>query len=203
MERPLAVAAAGRLRVFVVKSGVEIIRDNTDKLRDGLALLTGQDVLVGVPADKSHRDGSKPIGNAALAYIHDNGAPEVNVPARPFMVPGIENAQNKIAERMRAAAEAAIDGRPEGVTRNLNAAGLIAQASIRARITEGIPPPLADSTIRGRRYQRGTATMRAGEVKELSRRAAGRDPSVGLVKPLINTGQLRNAITYVIRRFKK
>ncbi|MNT58599.1 hypothetical protein D3C72_1960450 [compost metagenome] len=86
----------------------------------------------------------------------------------------------------------------------LNAAGLIAQAGARNRITSSNYEPLSPSTIRNRRKSRNTQSMRAEEQKYLDMVANGASPAQAQadagIQPLINTGQLRNSITYVIRK---
>lgn len=62
------------------------------------------------------------------------------------------------------------------------------------RITNTGFTPLADSTVEAR-ARRG----RKGAKAELARRAAGELPGTDLVKPLIDTGQYRRAITHVVR----
>lgn len=158
-----------------MKNGVTVIVDDTTKVVSGLNLLASTRVMVGVPAEKTNRD--DPITNAALAYIHDHGAPEVGIPARPFMEPGIESVQVKIEDTLYLTAQAASDGKPEAVERGFQRAGLIAQAGIRAKITEGPFEPLKPSTLAARRRRGRTGT-----------------------KPLLDTGQMRNAINYVIRK---
>ncbi|MBX4298880.1 hypothetical protein K4H04_24285, partial [Mycobacterium tuberculosis] len=63
---------------------------------------------------------------------------------------------------------------------------------MRAKITEGPFVPLAAATLRAR-ARRG----RSGAAKELASRAAGNAPDNSNAKPLIDTGQYRQAITYV------
>jgi hypothetical protein len=104
--------------------------------------------------------------------------------------------KNDIAEYLKRAAQLALKSDPAGFERMLNALGLLAQNNIRAKIAEGIPPPLALSTILGRLK---ASTGIAGARAELRRRMGGAPPSMDLAKPLIATGQLRNSITYVIR----
>jgi phage gpG-like protein len=128
-----------------------------------------------VPSDKAERKDSNEPSNAMLAYIHDNGSPAQNIPARPFMRPGIESAKGAIEAVMKLGAKKALDGDETAVVVSLHQAGLIAQRSIRARINEGIDPPLAESTLRARARKGAKGT-----------------------KPLIRTGQLRNSINYVI-----
>lgn len=151
--------------------------DRLDDLMKQIKSLTQSRVLVGVPAGETDRQGGEPITNAALAYIHDNGAPEVNIPARQFMAPGIAAAEDRITTALKTGARGALLGDKDAADIAFNKAGLIAQSSIRSKINEGVPPPLAPSTLADRR-RRG----RTGE------------------KPLIDTGQLRNSITYVVRK---
>lgn len=132
--------------------------------------------MVGIPEEKNDRNDDSGITNAEIGYIHENGAPEVGIPARPHLVPGVAKVQDKIEAGLANAGKLALEGKTEGVMRQLNAIGLIAQSSIRGLITAGLKPPLKPGTIAARRRRGRTGT-----------------------KPLIDTGQYRNAITYVIR----
>jgi len=183
----------------MARSGAVMTLDRAAKVAEGIRTLATQRVMVGIPGENADRQGDGDITNAALGYIHENGAPEVGIPARPFLVPGVKRAQEGIVAGLRAAGQAALDGNPSGVERQLHIVGLKASGSVKNVLNEGVPPPLADSTIRSRHTSRGTKSMRAGEKAELANRAAGGSPGIGLVKPLVNTGQLRNAVTYVIR----
>lgn len=155
-----------------------VVADRTKELRRAIAALAGQQVLVGIPATTAGRDDAA-MDNATLGYIHETGAPSANIPARPFLRPGVKAAMPKITPRLRRAALAALSGKTDAVLRELNAVGLIAQSSVRAKLTDGPFQPLAASTLRERR-RRGFAGT----------------------KPLIVTGQLRRSITYVIRKRK-
>jgi hypothetical protein len=162
---------------------------------DALAMTS---VLVGFPDETADRDpdeetGAKtPVTNAALGYIHDNGAPEQNIPARPFMLPGIAEAQDRLTNQLGKGLDLVLKGLPADMV--MHRVGLIAQAALRTKINEGIPPPLSEVTLRDR-ARRG----REGAMWELAWRQAGAPPGLELAKPLVDTGQLRNAITYVIR----
>lgn len=178
--------------------------DNVSKVLKGIDVLTNTTVMVGVPEDKNdRRDG--PISNAALAYIHDKGSPAANIPARPFMEPGIKSVRAEITKTLKDAGSAVLKGGASNVTIYLNKVGLIATRAIKSKITEGIPPPLAPSTIRGRinrvkskaRRRRLRADLASGTP------ASRQSGAEGLFTPLIVTGQLRNAITYVLRRLNR
>jgi hypothetical protein len=187
------------------KAGVTVTQDRMAQFQKGLKILAGMDVLVGVPEDKAARrpaeddEDAPPINNAALAYIHDRGAPEVNLPARPFMAPGIKAAQPRIAASFRLAAERALAGAsPSSLVANLTAAGLAAQSAIRAVINAGPPPPLSPNYLRARdRKKLAQLRRQKGMTPELYR--AAREALLADRKPLVDTGQLRNSINFVIR----
>jgi hypothetical protein len=144
-------------------------------------------VLVGIPADSDKNTrASGPMTNAALGYIHENGAPSVNIPARPFLVPGVQNAQSAMTPHLEAAARAAVAGDEQKMLQALNAVGLVAQNAVKAKITDGPFEPLKPGTV-ARRMR--TKARRRRKVVTASADA----------HPLIDTGQLRNSITYVVR----
>lgn len=175
--------------------GVRMTVDQLPNLWIALRMLAERRVLAGIPADRVRRkDGA--ITNAAIGYIQENGDPAGRIPPRPFLVPAVAAMKDQIAKDLAMAGRMALSGNPGGVDRVLNALGLRAQNAIRAKINEGIPPPLAASTLRGRILAR---TAIKGAKAELARRAAGGAEGTDLAKPLIATGQLRNSITYVIR----
>lgn len=169
--------------------------------------MASNEVLVGFPEastdrkpEDSEEEPIQDLTNAALGYIHDNGAPEVNIPARPFMVPGITAARSKIIKIAKHMGQAALtaDNPQEAIDQGLHMMGLTAQASIRSVINDGIDPPLADRTLKAR-ARKGSK----GAEQELANRAKGLPPGKELAKPLVETGQLRNAVNYVIRNRKR
>lgn len=190
-------------------SGVFKTTDNVKTFLQGVEALTNTQVLVGVTADKNTRKEGAEITNAELAYIHDKGSPEANIPARPFMEPGIKAVQDQIAKELENAGKAILDnGKPGGARKveiALNRVGIIASRSIKAKIGEGIPPPLAPRTILGRIARVKSKSRRKKIEAELaSGTPASRQGGVeGLFTPLIVTGQLRNAVTFILRRVGK
>lgn len=185
-----------------MKDGLHVLKDRSGALLEATRTLTSQDVMVGVPGETNFkgRAAGEP-SNAALAYIHDNGAPEMNIPARPFMLTGIARARAGVTEQLRAAGLAALDGNAQAVTARLSAAGLVAVAGIQAVIRAGIPPPLAPSTVAGRIGRRASASWKAKRRAEVAANvAAGQAPGTGIFTPLIDTGALLASITYVIRK---
>lgn len=189
----------------LMKPGVHIVthQDRLKALQKGTQRLAGRLVLVGIPGENTERQEGE-IKNAQLGYIHEFGAPEVGIPARPFLIPGIQDAQAAITRHLQAAGKAVLTGQGNAAEAHLNAAGLAAVNSVRKRLTAGIPPPLVESTLRARaRRKRGSGhRITKGAKAELAARAKGFPPSVEFAKPLIDTGQLLASITYVIRDSK-
>jgi hypothetical protein len=177
--------------------------DNLKSMMQGIETLTDTTVMVGVPQEKDGRKAGV-IGNADLAYIHDKGSVAAGIPARPFMEPGIKAVQKEIEQEMLNAGKAVFKG-ARNVEVFLNRVGLIATRSIKMKITEGIPPPLAPSTIAGR-IRRVKGKKRRAKIDALQ--ASGvpdsrQEGAEGIFTPLIVSGQLRNAITYVLRKLRK
>jgi hypothetical protein len=164
--------------MFRMKTSVKQTIDNSADLLKGIRLLEKNEVLVGVPAANAERhvDRRTKINNAALLYIHNYGSPINNIPARPSMEPGIKDAQSAITKRFRNAGEAALDGKPDVTMKEFHAAGLAAELSIKNKINSNIPPPLAASTLAARR-RRGHSSTRT----------------------LVEFGEMRNAVTHVVR----
>ena len=161
---------------------LQVTIDRVGDILKGLKTLEDQRVLVGIPANETERrpgpDGTtQPINNAALGYIHEHGSPEANIPARPHLMPAVASLKDYVTEQYAAAAKDAMEGKHERVSKRLNAMGLKAQAAVRQYIVDGEFEPLAEATLAGRARRKVTRT-----------------------KPLIDTGQMRNAYTYVIRK---
>jgi|WetSurMetagenome_2_1015567.scaffolds.fasta_scaffold218219_3 phage gpG-like protein len=160
----------------MAKNTASLIKNNLGKLNKSFTKLADLELLVGVPKEHDARK-EEGMNNATLAYIHDNGSPANNIPARPFMKPGIQAVRSKLNARMKLAAQHALAGTEGSGERDLHIAGLLVQSSIRNTINEGIQPALEDGTIAARKRRGRSGT-----------------------KPLVDTGQLRNSITYVVKR---
>lgn len=186
-------------------ASLKVRLDKFKEFVDGINALTQRDVLVGVPDSGATRQDETPgpMNNATLAYIHDNGSPAANIPARPFMRPGIKAAQEKIEARLKNAATAALDGQKQKIDDQLSAAGMVAATSIKKEINDGDFAPLSPSTVAGRARSRGTKSRRKAELEylEMVRNDVPPELAQGVagIHPLVNTGQLRNSITYVLR----
>lgn len=152
-----------------------ITKDRLSAVLKTIGDLAKKQVLVGIP-DGSPERTDKPITNAQIGYIQEKGSPAKNIPARPFLVPGVASVQDQCFDKLRDAASAALDGQPAGVNRGLTSAGFIAEDAVKEKINSNIQPKLADSTIAAREARGVTRT-----------------------NTLVDTAGMRNSVTHVIR----
>jgi hypothetical protein len=128
------------------------------------------EVLVGIPAATTLRE-NDPINNASLLFVLSHGSPLRNIPPRPVLEPAIEKGRNLITPHLAESAKAVMDGRPDAAERELERAGMVASNAVKRYFTEGELAPNAPSTIARK----------------------------GSDRPLIDTGALRRAVTFVVR----
>lgn len=163
---------------------VTVTTDRTADLVKAIEELTQTRVLIGIPAAAPARTpepgGPNPPTNALIGYLNEFGSPEMNIPPRPHLVPGVEAAMPQIVPRLKKAGQLALEGKKTDVQAQFQAVGLLAASSVRVYITDAAFVPLAPRTLAKRR-----ARGRSGE------------------KPLQDTGQLTRAYTYVIVKQKK
>ncbi|RRA01906.1 hypothetical protein [Burkholderia cepacia] len=192
---------------------VKMTKDNLDAVLKSISSLVQRQVLVGVPDSTAGRkDEGEPISNAEIGYIMETGSPANNVPARPHLVPGVEDALPRVTPQLQRGVSAALNGNLDKVEQALGAAGTLSVSSVRLRIRNNIPPPLAPSTVANRYRQRRTKGPRKAEkdyaaLIDAGAQAAGVSlaeiQSAAGIIPLINSGEYLKSITYVVRRRKK
>lgn len=128
-------------------------------------------VRVGVLAAAGvHKDGSG-LTMAEIATVHEYGAPEVGIPRRSFIGSAIDEGRDELRRAGTAAARSVVDGR-RTVDQALALVGEKARAMIVNKINRGPFVPNAPLTI---------------ALK-------------GSSKPLIDTGQLKQSVSYEIVR---
>lgn len=148
-----------------------------DKIFKDLKELERTEVLVGIPDANTGRPNGQPITNAALGYIHENGSTAANIPARPWLIPGILNEENKIVGYLRKGADGALNGNYSEAVRYMGFAGTVARDSAKAMINSNIQPALAASTLLARRRRGVTRT-----------------------NTLIDIGAMRNSVNYIVSK---
>lgn len=131
-------------------------------------------VYVGIPQDANLRTIGE-VTNAQLLFIHTNGSALRGIPARPVIQPAIAKPENKerIVAELHQAAHSALAGDADATREHLAKAGTLGANAAKRWFTDPDNgwAPNAPSTIA----------------------AKGSD------KPLIDTGELRRDITYVVK----
>lgn len=157
------------------------VRDNMKAFEKAINELRLHQVLIGIPEKNTERkeepgeESFDKMSNAQIGYIQEFGSERMNIPPRPFLIPGIREAQDELVEKLRdGLIKTFID--PNEAKNSLKKAGIIGANWVKSWITSGIGmPDLSQATLKARR-----------------------DAGFKGTKPLIHTGQLRNSITYVM-----
>jgi hypothetical protein len=169
-----------------MKTTLTVTSDFTKTFNDTIAKFKKDAVLVGIPQEDDEREtktekkgNPEIIGNAAILAINHFGSEAAHIPPRPVLTTGIRNAQKAIAEEFKKAAIGALSKGASALETYYERAGTLASNSCKKVINdqEGIKAP-SEATLKARKY-----LTKAGFKGE---------------KALLVTGQVRNAITYVV-----
>lgn len=188
----------GNVTVEVTETG----EGDLKRILEALKKLSEDELLVGVSADTAGSGRGEDINNAELAFIHTNGvrsagmkaetdkaveegtpyplalqayikehgSPAYRVPPRPFLEPGIEKHLDLVESGMKAALQDVLNGGDGKAQRERLGATMAAKVQAYFQEDNGWPPN-APSTIKKK----------------------------GSAQPLVDTGALRQSITYIIR----
>ena len=164
-----------------------------DVLKKILTELAKYSVYVGIPESDEQRKAGE-MTNAALLHIHTNGSPVMNIPARPVLEPAIEEPNNskKLSAQLIQVALSSFNNDRAGVTTNLEKTGMLAQNICRDWFEDpanGWPP-----------NQPATVKRKLSRLKGKKRKEAIEAYKAGssVDQPLIDTGEMRKSITYVV-----
>ena len=155
----------------------------------GFDFIRHTNVYVGIPQEKNSGRNTG-ITNAELLYIHTNGSPINRIPARPTIEPAL--AKHEVADQIKdhiiAMITKALAGNLGAAETEAKKAGMIGAREAQKMFGSGELAPNAPITVNG------------GWIRN---RVSGKPVFIKGKKstaPLIDTGALRQAITYVIRR---
>ncbi len=194
---------------------LKVKKDLAPELKKLLRQMEKQRVYVGIPAETAGRgdENGKPseLNNAEIGYLMEHGVPEKNVPARPFLEPGVRKQQARITAVLKAGAvkqfKEFASGKTPDLSATLSKVGQIGRDSVISTINAGVSPPLSPNTIKNRFRQRETKSRRKGEKNYLDLISSGTSPAEAEqqtgIKPLMNTLGLLKSITFVIRNGKR
>jgi hypothetical protein len=166
-----------------MKPTLIVTSDFTKQFNDIVKKFKHDAVLVGIPESDEPRKDDDPISNAALLAIANFGSPMNNIPPWPIMATGIANAKDEIADQFKNACVSALKNGFSAVTNYYERAGIIASVACKKVINdqEDVPSDKPEQSTLDTRKARGFK---------------GR-------KYWLVTGQMRNAITYVVRGSKR
>jgi len=141
-------------------------------IEESMKELMDHEVLVGIPEDGGGKESG--ISNAALLFIHTNGSPLNGIPARPVIEAALEHDVDQVSAILQDCADAGVSGDASRVKPALERAGMQGQNICRGWFDNGANgwKDNTDETIKRK----------------------------GSAKPLIDTGQMRTAITYKVER---
>lgn len=139
-----------------------------------LKALNGLGVKVGILGSGVHKStlndaGPEPMTVASIAAVHEFGAPKARIPERSFLRSAIDESRELLERTAKNVAGSVARGT---LTANQAAArlGLVAQARVQRKIVDGPFAPNAPFTVR----QKGSS------------------------RPLIDSGQMRQSVTYEV-----
>ena len=127
-------------------------------------------LVVGIPSDENSRDESTGITNAELGVIHEFGVPEKGIPERSFMRSTASEEANNLGRLAKIQISECLGGKASAHNA-FATVGAYLQGKIVEKITDGDFEPNTEATVKRKKSS----------------------------KPLIDTGQLRGAITYEVR----
>lgn len=175
-----------------------------DRLLDPIKEFTNKTVFIGITDTKTGRSpgpgrsGPQPT-NALLMAIHENGSPAKNIPARPVLVPAIDELRKLIGPILYQTARAEMRGQRGSVEKGLRRIGEMGVAIAKRIMKDGDFEPLAAITIKNRARRRARASEDDTPV-HLSARTRSQTASVADDAPLMDTMQLYDALSYSIRK---
>lgn len=125
---------------------------------------------VGIQGPEAAAERGSGLTNAGLAAIHEFGSPSRSIPERSFLRSTFDEKVKGYEKELDRIAGAQIDGAQ--LSGEMRLLGEQYRADVIDKIRSGIPPPLADATV----------ARKGGETT-----------------PLIDTGQLLNSISVVVK----
>lgn len=158
------------------------------------------EILVGIPEEKAPRKRGE-MNNATLLYIHTQGSPLRGLPARPLIEPCLKERSNadKLAEDLKLVGQAVLEAKVTQARRLMKVTGQDAVNMIRDWFDDPRNgwEPVKPATLDAKLKKLGKGVLTTGERREMiDDYEAGIS---GIHTTLVDTGQLRKSITYVLR----
>jgi hypothetical protein len=164
----------------MIKFGVSLTEygDTLTDIQDALEALSNKKLLVGITGKDERTDTD--LTNSQLMLIHEYGAFEVNIPARPVLYPVLQQQNDYVKNAFWEATQYALRGEENNVDKQLNYLGKYLVDKVKERILSHISPALKPDTLAKRRRRGNFDTT-----------------------PLYDTHQLLNSFGYKIESTSK
>jgi hypothetical protein len=151
-------------------------------LTERARMFQGTVAKVGIPAGKKYPDGTS-IGY--IAAIQEYGAPEANIPPRPFMRMTSASKSREWAKQLAEGARAVVQWRIS-LNGMLDAVGALAAADIVQTISNRVPPPLKPRTV----------AARIARARKTNPNFGKKGLPLTISTPLVDTGALVAHVSY-------
>jgi len=178
------------------------------KITEAMKEIQNLEALIGIPqeANVAHKDESgadSPITLAELLYIHTHGSPVNKIPARDVLDSAMKHNREDISMLLKKVLERASNCDLEGAKAALDKAGLQGASMAQKWFTDPANDwtELKDSAIRARQRKMSKGRIAAADKLIAQEKASGNKKALSVAyKPLVDTGEMRDAITSVVRR---
>ena len=150
-------------------------------------------IYVGIPEDNAPRKKGQ-MNNATLLYLHTNGSELRNLPARPLIEPALKANDEKIAEDLSEISRRLLAGNYQSALSMMKITGQDAVNMITDWFEDPANgwEPNQPSTVKAKIRKRFKSKKKRKEAYEEYEAGAPVD------QVLVDTGQMRKAITYVL-----
>lgn len=162
-------------------------KEITKALEGKLKEIAESQIFVGIPKEATQQKDGETFYLADIATINNFGSKSKNIPARPFGTTLMAKYGKQISDFYKKEIAEALKGK-RTVKAALNRIGFVASGFMKQNLSTGKWKPNAPITIHGGWMRRGGKSFYIKGKKS--------------AKPLIDIGQMRQSITWVIKRFK-
>jgi hypothetical protein len=151
----------------MIKFGVSLTEygDTLADIEGALEALSGRKLIVGITGKDERTDTD--LTNSDLMIIHEYGAFEKNIPARPVLYPVLDQQSNYIKNSLWETVQYALRGQYDYVDKQLDYLGRYLVDKIKERILAHIPPPLKPKTIKARQRSGNFGIIPLYDTKQL------------------------------------
>ena len=182
--------------LYTVKEDAKKLKQDVEALKR-MKATADFSILVGIPEETTERESGE-MSNAELLYIHTNGSPALGLPPRPLIEPCLTDSDNaeKISADLGLIADAIMSNDLNKARGLMEITGQDAVNMIKDWFVSPKNNWLPNSPATVKRKLEKTSFTRAEKADLFSRYQEGEE---GINTVLVDTAQLRNSITYVVK----